>query len=443
MSMNHVIACARLLMKAGVNLIIEGPHGIGKTSIAIQLHQERRHELGQSFDSLDADTLEGREMAKYALVPENEFGLWASSAANLTIEELIGYPTRDENVGGRAVLRYLRSHNFLPPPDHKGGGMLVVDELNLSFVEVERAMMSIALEGRYLDYVLPPNIWIATSQNPATGDYQSRRLNPPTLNRFCIISARADSRETLAFFRKRDFDESIIDAISENPDDMLNPHQNKISSEITQVPTSRSWAYVNRVMKVATPEQIKELGLTIFTGLLGPSAASTFNKFAQDQGVKTIAIDEVLKNYGADADAYSCEDTSMAKWPETKIRRRVRSLVKKATVDVAILKLAMDKIVDELKVINGSVREDLKVRREKDDKETKFVHTPEQRTAVLNIMAFLCDLPPDVSGLAFLNQIVDEYDATMGLYEDSQMMEDYYNHYHVRVTKSLGEVTES
>jgi hypothetical protein len=441
MSIQHAMKSGDLCRRAGVNVIYEGVHGIGKSSIVFQIHQMVRKERGQAFDSLDADTLDGHMMAKYALVPKNEYGLWSSSAANLTVEEIIGFPVRDAAVGGE-VLRYLRCNNFLPPANHEGGGILHVDELNLAFPEVERAMMSIALEGRYLDYILPRDVWIVTSQNPAGGEYQSRRLNPPTLNRFCIITARTDAQETIRHFVKLGFHESIVDCITEATEDCLNPHQNKVESDIKQVPTSRSWGYVSKIMKVATPEEVKTLGLTVFTGLLGATTASTYHKFAMAQGVRTIPVEEVITDYGAKAEEYDAEKTSIAKWPETKIRQKVQNIVRRATVDVSILKLAIDSVISRMKKIHEDVRNELTERREKGSTDVKFKHTPEQKVAVLNIMAFLCDLPPDVCGLAFLNQIQDEYDTTMGLYEDSQLMEDYYTHYHVRVTKNVGEIVE-
>lgn len=419
MSMKSIANALYLLYRAHVPTLLEGVHGIGKTSVLYQLHARIRAELNQSHGHAGKSTLDGRELAKMAHVGPDEFGLWACSAANLTIEELIGYPRPRED--GRGI-EYLRSFNFLPPPDHRGGGIWDIDELNLASAEVERALMSVSLEGRYLDYVLPDNIFIVTSQNPATGEYHSRRLNPPTLNRFCQIKVVADATETIQHFLARDFHPAILDCVSEHSDQVLNPHQAKVDFSIDQQPTSRSWEYVDRVLKVATKEEIDTVGLIVFSGLLGPSAGAVFQKFAQEQGERSIPIDEVLMDYGYDDETYDADETNIETWPMTKIRRRVRRACHQASVRADIINLALAALAHRLKEIAAEVKAE-GVRTGKD-------MSPEHKRKVINALAFLCDLPPDQCGPPFMRQIKSEgFAYTFKLLARHKICDNYHKHW--------------
>lgn len=431
MSMTLISRVLHVCQRAGVPVILEGGHGIGKTSLLYQVHGRICAERGQDSGHAAKSTLDGRELARLANVDKNAFGLWACSAANLTIEELIGYPQPQEN----GTIRYLRSHNFLPPPDHEGGGIWDIDELNLASPEVERALMSVALEGRYLDYVLPPDIFIVTSQNPAVGEYQSRRLNPPMLNRFCQIKVIADAGDVLAYFRDRDFHPAILDCVAEHSDQVLNPHQAKISFDIDQVPTSRSWEYVDRVMNVITPEEIAAIGPIVFTGLLGASAAGVFQKFAMAQGERSIPIAEVLANYGYDPKTYDRDNVTHDAWPMTDIRRRVLKISQRASVRADLINLALQSLADELKGIAKDVRA-AAAKRERGALIDAM--TEEQKRACVNALAFLCDLPPDQSGPPFMRVIKNEcFDYTFKPLAKHKICRDYWLHW-----KRVGELAD-
>ncbi len=434
MSMKMIANALYWLYRARVPTLLEGVHGIGKTSILYQLHARIRKELKQSAEHEGKSTLDGREIAKMAHVGPNEFGLWACSAANLTIEELIGYPRPRED--GRGI-EYLRSFNFLPPPDHKGGGIWDIDELNLASAEVERALMSVMLEGRYLDYVMPEGIFIVTSQNPATGEYHSRRLNPPTLNRFCQIKVVADATETISHFMNRGFHASILDCVSEHSEQVLNPHQNTIDFKIEQQPTSRSWEYVDRALKVATKEEISTLGLAVFSGLLGASAGAVFQKFAEEQGERSIPIDEVLADYGYDEETYDPDSTCHKEWPVTKIRRRVMRVCHQASVRADIINIALSALAQRLRTIAEAVREQSNKAGRGGIIEAM---TGEQKRQIINALAFLCDLPPDQCGPPFMRQIKSAgFQYTFKPLSRHTICNDYHKHWERVNVQSLQE----
>lgn len=434
MSMKMISNALYWLYRARVPVILEGVHGIGKTSVFYQLHARIRKELNQTADHEGKSTLDGREMAKMADVGPAEFGLWACSAANLTIEELIGYPRPRED--GRGI-EYLRSFNFMPPPDHKGGGIWSIDELNLASPEVERALMSVALEGRYLDYVLPENIFIVTSQNPATGEYHARRLNPPTLNRFCQIKVVSDATETISHFLNQKFHPAIIDCVSEHSDQVLNPHQSKIEFSIEQQPTSRSWEYVDRALKVATRDEIQTLGLAVFSGLLGASAGAVFQKFAEEQGERSIPIDEVLADYGYSEETYDANETGHENWPVTKIRRRVLRVCNQASVRADLINVALSSLAQRLRTMADEIR---KQSTHNGKISVIDAMTPEQKRSIINALAFLCDLPPDQCGPPFMRQIKSQgFDYTFKPLSRHKICESYHKHWERVNVQSLQE----
>lgn len=425
MSMQSISDILFLLYRAGVPAMLEGVHGIGKTSLCYQLHSRVIKELGKeknippsSVDTSMLSTLDARKAVVLSKVGTDEFGLWSCSAANVTVEEFIGYPQPQDG-----VISYLRSHNFIPPPDHRGGGIWNVDELNLGFQEVEKAVMSIALEGRYLDYVLPDGVFVITSQNPSAGEYQSRKLNPPTLNRFCYLRAEALPDEVLNHFMAKEFHPSIIDCLTEHSATALNPHQDKVEFENHQVPTSRSWEMVNRVMKVATEKEIAEHGLTVFSGLLGPTTASVYFKFAQEKGERSIPIDEVLTSYGYDEKTYDPDNSSYDKWPVTPLRKKIQAMVKRKTVRVDIINLALNVLVERL----GKMATEVEERHKKASGGSVYKNmAPEHRAALANIMVFLHDLPSDQAGPAFLRKIQGKaYDFTLRPFARDKIACDY------------------
>lgn len=430
MSMKSIAKALYLLYRAGVPALLEGVHGIGKTSILYQLHARIRAEKRQSADHAQRSTLDARDLAQFSVVGPEEFGLWAFSAANVSIEEIIGYPqagTIEDT--DRAVLRYLRSNNFIPPADHRGGGILAPDELNLSDPPVERALMSLALEGRFLDYTLPKDVFIVTSQNPATGEYHSRRLNPPTINRFCTIKVVVEASEVIQYFQDRNFHPAILDCVSENSDKVLNPHQAKCEFTMSQEPTSRSWENVNRVMTVATPEEIATVGLVVFSGLLGQTAGAVFQKFAMEQGERSITIDEVLESYGYNAATYDEDKTSIKGWPMTPMRKRVKKICNRASVRADLINVALSSLAQRLKTITNDVSQRMKLPENK-GKNVEDLWTPEQKCAVINALAFLCDLPPDQSGPPFMRQLKEQgFEYTFKAVAKHTICEDYYQHW--------------
>lgn len=426
MSLNRISEALFLLYRAGVPALLEGVHGIGKTSILYQLHARIAGTLNQSDAHAQLSTLDARNLVGLSKVGPDEFGLWSTSAPNLTLEELIGCPKESPE----GTLNYLRSFSFIPPPDHRGGGIWNVDEINLAFPEVSTAIMSIALEGRYLDYVLPNGIYIVTSQNPSAGEYQSRRLNPPVLNRFCWMKVVADAQETLQHFMGKDFHPAITDCIGEHADAVLNPHQQRVEFHVEQVPTSRSWEFVERVMRVATPEEITRVGSIVFTGLLGPTAAAIFGKFANNQGEKSIPVDEILAGYGYDAETYDAEKTTLAAWPTNALRKQVKRLTRNASVRVDIINMALTVLLERLTALAAEIKKQQEAAPE--GTKTYAVMTGAQKAAVINMIVFLCDLPPDQSGPAFLqrldeNQVYDYTIAALTMDDDvmHHVVDDY------------------
>lgn len=404
-----------VLQKAGIPAMVEGVHGIGKTSIDYQVWKKIRQERNQPVPE-KVDTLSARSLTKYSHPPKDEYGLWAFAAPNLSIEELIGYPVADRDA---KVLSYLRCNNFIPPEDHVGGGMLSCDELNLASDDIERALMSLMLEGRFLDYTLPPGIFIVTSQNPAAGEYHARKLNPPTLDRFCWLTVVADHGEVMNHFIASGLHEDILSFLGTNRE-ALNSHQAvMLKAEVKKAGTSRGWEYVNRVMSVLTPAQINEgsaVGYAIIRGLLGDTAANMFISHIRNplRNDLTITGKEIAETYGVTVESlYSPYDSFDTKNPKNVSAARQKALrcSRLAKVRVDVLNRALKECADILQSDAANISRRIGVDTSKmsmNDRISKSiaVSTQADLTRWANIMLFMIDCPADLVDHHFMRTVV-------------------------------------
>lgn len=427
MSMETLKRIMYILYKSKVPLLMQGMHGVGKTSAFYQLHAEIRKELGQDFDHCGKSTISKRSMVKYSSVPRDEFGLWTASAQNMTKEELIGNAIVS---GDRKSVNYVRSSQFIPPADHVGGGIWNIDEINLGH-DVMDAIMSLALEGHYLDYVLPDGIWVCISQNPSIGEYTGRDIAPQTVDRFCAIPVLIENKSTIEHFIQSGFDSRIVDSISRTGyDKMLNPHQNGVFESISfkKVPTSRAWEFVNMVIPNMTKaEAIGDIGNIIFTGLVGETAMMSLRNTMINKDEDSIVVDDIINKYGCPIPIEKSK--SFDDWAITKTRANVINLRKKTSMrfDIfgAVLSGLMLKLRDMAVVIRGRCQESGKNPRDE--------ITDNEISMIVNIIGFLLDSPPEIAGNTYINDIqkfsvkekINIYDYTLKCVYDYKVCKQY------------------
>lgn len=403
-------------------------------------------------DVKSLSSIDGRHLARLTN-EKGHFGFWSMSAPNVTTEELIGMPhitdhgalykkamldsyvvasnllvasklpeeeklAQHKKVRGqifremcedlglkeedrdRVTLKYLRPGAIMPPAEHVGGGIWLIDELNRGFIEVEKALMQILLERRYLDYTLPDDVWVCTTMNPPGANYQVRELDPATLDRGAVISVRSDMDSWLQWASKRKLADHTR-LFGDKHRKLVNKHETDMSIDVEVGATMRSLEFADRAWAVMTEQEVKDVGMPVITSILGREAGNMYYKEATEVLHRPLRADEVLKKYGWRADMDKDAARDFKAWKVTPERARLRAMVKKTNVKTELLKITLDELTEKLKAMH----EELKTRGSTRDAPKL---TAEEEGAVLNVLLFLLDIPADLSR-RFIKDDMDGY----------------------------------
>jgi hypothetical protein len=242
-----VIEVVATAYKANLPVLLEGPHGVGKS----QLIEQAARQLKIDFIVRDLSLMEP--------------------------PDLIGLPVQQNG------LTIYAPPAFLPT---KGQGILAFEELNRS----ERYMMSPCLQlltARCLnDYKLPQGWLPVAAINPASEGYDVRVLDPALQSRFIRVQVEADVKGWLAWAETNGVHAGVRQYVEQVPDifDTTNP---------------RSWSYVSDLVAAnggvgAGSRQILLAGIA---GLVGETHAKAFLKQCRDGNDTAIRVDAVLRKY--------------------------------------------------------------------------------------------------------------------------------------------------
>lgn len=410
-------------------------------------------------------SLDGKHLAREA-GRDGEFRFWSMSAPNVSIEELIGMPhvtdygarfqeaylrswdvasrvgsdvdaieevrkvvfdrmCRDLGLSpedrGRVTVEYLRLYGLMPEPGHKGGGIWIIDEANRGFEEVEKALMQIMLEKRYLDYELPDNVWIVTTMNPPGGEYRVRELDPATLDRGALLSVRSDTDEFLEWAKKRGLGANTR-RVADKHRKLLNAHEDEMNIELNVTPTSRSMEFMDRAWAAMSEDEIKAVGPSLCKSLLGGELGNFYYKMSTEKIHEPLKVEEVVKKYGfkpkgkpemlKDMNAYD-------KIKVTKTRARLKAMVKDTNVKSELIKQTMDEIKDWVASLDAELR--TRSANRKDDRMTE-----EERCGTANIALFLYDVPADMARDFLVVQLKGIYELPFYWIGASNLLDDIF-----------------
>jgi len=290
MRIDEIKAAARVLMRAGIPLLIEGLHGIGKSSAIIQLFAEEASARSKEKLSRLPSTLDGKT---YSDVGPDEFGLWSFSAGSILAEELIGVPVPQSD----GTVKYHVPHGVLPPPNHRGGGIVLIDELNRADQQVRNAVMQLVLDRRLFSYKVPDGIWFAATQNPPSPEYQTTRMNPAIIERFCLLYAEYNDHDASEFIGN-------ISKVVSSAMGLSAGTRNPSVNYTQRIRSARSWEMAARIERSHADIEFDSKGmLGALTGVVGNAAATVIvdamvNRVPNESVKGIIAIlDEVL-SYG-------------------------------------------------------------------------------------------------------------------------------------------------
>jgi MoxR-like ATPase len=228
------------------SILLEGPHGIGKSDLIIQAAKI----LGIECIVRDLSLMEP--------------------------PDLIGLPREK---GGRTVYA---PPSFLP---ERGKGLLVFEELNRSDKYMMSPCLQLLTARRLNDYVLPDGWLTIAAINPAGGAYDVAELDPALLSRFIRIPVIPDVESWLNWAGENSVHESVRRYVHSVPD-------------IFESTNPRSWTYVSDLVHAfETNRQTAEPILRAdIAGLVGDVHTTAFMKIFRSAGV-SVTAEDILRHY--------------------------------------------------------------------------------------------------------------------------------------------------
>jgi hypothetical protein len=313
--------------------------------------------------------------------------------------DMLGITERDKN---DVLVHYLRMNGLMPDPKHTGGGIWLIDEPNRASSEVEKAMMQILLEGRYLDYIVPDGWWICMTMNPPGGDYHVREMDMATLDRGAVMGVTSEKSEWLDWAAKRGLSEQSRVFVDKHGSKLLNKHEKGLDlTAITNGGTYRSVEFVDRAYGVMSEQDIKDIGMAVANSLLGPEAGTVWHKEYTETNHRALTAKEVVDKYGWKKDMTIDEVKDFKKWKLTQTRTRLHAMIKKTNVKTELINYTLSELKEWMTELDESLQK-------RGSTKTKNEHTEEERGQILNLMLFLHDIPIDITRGFILHAINDK-----------------------------------
>jgi hypothetical protein len=314
--------------------------------------------------------------------------------------KMLGITEDDRN---RVMVSYLRMNGLMPDPMHRGGGVWLIDEPNRASSEVEKAMMQILLEGRYLDYIIPDGWWICMTMNPPGEDYHVREMDMATLDRGAVMAVTSDKGEWLDWAAKRGLSEASRVFVDKHGQKLLNKHEKKLDmTAITNGGTYRSVEFADRAYTVMTDAEVKSVGLSVAKSLLGPEAGTVWHKEYTETNHRALTALEVVNKYGWRKEMTLEEAKDFKSWKVTKVRSRLLAMIKKTNVKTELINYTLSELREWIEALNESLQE-------RGSTMSDNKHTEEERGQILNLLLFLHDIPIDITRGFVLRSIDDQW----------------------------------
>lgn len=243
-------------------VLLEGPHGIGKSQIVEQFSNDNKMHMFPLFLSTQ------------------ETG------------DLIGIPN-DTVIEGEVVTTWSKPTWLKEMELMAAKGIhcvLFLDELNRAPLDVRQSALQLVLEGKIHEHQLPVvngvKTLVVSAINPAD-DYQVQELDPALLDRFLCLTLKADSVEWLEWARNNNVIQAVRDFVAEFPDRLhYTPNEGK-------GPTPRAWAKLSALLQNAKDLNVaKNVLFDIIVGRLGNEVGAQFYGYYENY-TEVIKADDI------------------------------------------------------------------------------------------------------------------------------------------------------
>lgn len=243
-----LIVQTKAAYRSRIGLLVEGPHGIGKSEILLQAAGE----LGVGCIVRDLSIMEPVDLA--------------------------GIPVIE---GGRT--------RFCPPnflPQEGTAGILVLEELNRAPRELQAPVMQLLTARQLNDYLLPKDWSVVAAVNPEEEGYQVSPMDVALLSRFIRVGVRANREEWLHWANDSGVHADVIAYIFADPAVFDHPSSNP-----------RAWTFVSRYLIANTGAELSPHDLQVgISGLVDCKRAASFCKFIRDK-IRPLSVQDILAAY--------------------------------------------------------------------------------------------------------------------------------------------------
>ena len=243
------------------NLLLLGPHGIGKSQVVTKFYEGIDYNVVTLFLGQMSD-------------PGDILGL--PYKKKVTLKDGTETEVMD----------------FLPPAwwDEEKPFCLFLDEINRGRPEILNVVMDLTLNKKIGGRKMPEGSVVVAAANVGDG-YTVNDLDKALLDRFAPVIFKPTVDEWLHWASENDIDERVIDFISDFPD-WLDGENIEVEDPLDVTPSRRSWEGVSETIK-SFDGDFGYCELKMITSFVGPEATGAFNEYLKSH--KKVDIKNLLE----------------------------------------------------------------------------------------------------------------------------------------------------
>lgn len=285
-----------------VSILLQGQHGLGKSTIVSQAAQLYKEELG----------IEETNFAYVDLrLSQNDVGDLKGAFVELGGVTFFAPPHwfpiahKDHQKLVEKFNQCNKSFELFQTAEY---GVLFLDELNRARADVQQCAFELILDRRLNGISIPPGWKIIAAINQQADLYtQVTPLDPALIDRFLVIDFNPSKDEWLEYCQNQSMHPLLISFL-QNRFDLIDPEEGQIaeSSEKSQkIPSRRSWTRLGQHLTHLENKGLLQMNLgkqadlelvkAISKGWVGESATKSFLQHCREQ--KDLGIYGLIKGY--------------------------------------------------------------------------------------------------------------------------------------------------